>query len=436
LKPDGAAKGPDASGVPGTKGTIAEDGFEHGSKWEWFSGSGWEWHLWIHNGRDDATKVVTSDGPHGGKRHARLRGGPGTRKGYLSRKVHLQGASSVRLSFWWKARGFETGDKATVKVYDGAWHTVLTIADGKDDDTYRLYEVDLSKYKMAARFYVAFEASGLDGADDELFIDDVKVLGERPPHTLPWQKKLWAPKPFDSWDWTITGTIDTSLDVVMYDIDWEDAPQSVVSQLKSKGKKLACYIDVGTAENWRSDFKKFPKEVQGKLINPPWTDQYWLDARRLDILMPIMIERFKVCKAKGFDTTQYDDLQGWDPESEPDGTGFPLTEQDIIDYTVLLADESKSMGMGAAFENNYNSTKELEPYTDWYIMEEGERWGETSYTAPYRNAGKAVFAAEYTDNSFGNDTGKFCKAYNALKIRCIQKHRYLYATPRVDCGHH
>ena len=65
--------------------------------------------------------------------------------------------------------------------------------------------------------------------------------------------------------------------------------------------------------------------------------------------MPIMIKRFEVCKAKGFDMTQYDDLQGWDPESEPDGTGFPLGEQDIIDYTVLLADESKSMGMGAAF---------------------------------------------------------------------------------------
>ena len=413
---------------------IAEDGFEHGKDWEWFSGSGWEWHLWIHNGKDDVTNVVTDGQPHGGSRHARLRGGPGTNKGYLSRKVHLMNATQVRLQFWWKASGFESGESVDVKVFDGSWHTILTIGSGQDDDTYHYEDIDLSQYNMVARFYINFEAANLNDDDDLFYIDDVQVTGNRPAHSLPWDKELWAPSPYDSWDWTITGEIDTSFDVVMYDIDWEDAPQHVVDTLKGQGRKLACYIDVGTAENWRSDYDAFPGEVQGLHINPPWSDQFWLDARRLDILMPIMIERFKVCKEKGFDMTQYDDLQGWDPESEPDGTGFPLTEQDIIDFTVLLADESKSMGMGAAFENNYNSTEELEPFTDWFIIEEGARWSENQYTDPYRNAGKAVFAAEYTDNDFGDDPSEYCDEYNALNIRCIQKHRFLFSNPRFDCA--
>ena len=219
---------------------IAEDGFEHGSNWEWFSGRGWEWHLWIHNGKTNVTKVVSDENPHGGTRHARLQGGSGTNKGYLSRKVHLQGASNAQLSFWWKARDFSVSDQVQVKVYDGTWHTVMNIGAAQADDTYRQALVDLSQYAMVARFYINFEASGLDSANSQFYVDDVVVNGNRPVTYLALGKG-----PLETERLMIAGTGPSQARStprwmsLWYDIDWEDAPQSVVNTLEGQGNEAS-----------------------------------------------------------------------------------------------------------------------------------------------------------------------------------------------------
>jgi len=87
--------------------------------------------------------------------------------------------------------------------------------------------------------------------------------------------------------------------VQMYDIDMFDNDASVVASLHHKGRKVVCYIDVGTWENWRPDAKKFPKFVLGK--HNGWPGEKWLDIRSIDILGPIMQARMDLCQAKGFD---------------------------------------------------------------------------------------------------------------------------------------
>ena len=37
---------------------------------------------------------------------------------------------------------------------------------------------------------------------------------------------VWQPKPGTTWQWQLTGEIDTSFDVAMYDIDLFDTPQA------------------------------------------------------------------------------------------------------------------------------------------------------------------------------------------------------------------
>ena len=62
---------------------------------------------------------------------------------------------------------------------------------------------------------------------------------------------------------------------------------------------LICYIDVGTAENWRSDYSSFPASVMGS--SNGWPGERWLDIRQLAVLEPIMTARFQMCREKGFD---------------------------------------------------------------------------------------------------------------------------------------
>ena len=60
---------------------------------------------------------------------------------------------------------------------------------------------------------------------------------------------------------------------------------------------MICYIDVGTAENWRPDYASFPSSVLGG--SNGWPGERWLDIRQLSVLEPIMTARFQMCKRKG-----------------------------------------------------------------------------------------------------------------------------------------
>ena len=116
---------------------------------------------------------------------------------------------------------------------------------------------------------------------------------------------IWHPAPGLTWQWQLQGTVDTSVSAQVYDIDlWTessaDAVKSLVTSLHAKGRKVICYVDVGSFENWRPDFSSFPQSVLGKqYVNYP--DERWLDIRQLDVIGPIMGKRMDMCAAAGFD---------------------------------------------------------------------------------------------------------------------------------------
>jgi hypothetical protein len=65
------------------------------------------------------------------------------------------------------------------------------------------------------------------------------------------------------WQWQLQDDINTNVNVPIYDIDME-AEQSTINILKAQGKKLICYISVGSWESYRDDANKFPPSVLGK----------------------------------------------------------------------------------------------------------------------------------------------------------------------------
>ena len=66
--------------------------------------------------------------------------------------------------------------------------------------------------------------------------------------TSPPAADVWKPGPGLSWQWQLTGTIDTSVDAAMFDIDLFDAPASTVSTLHARGRKVVCYTSAGSFE--------------------------------------------------------------------------------------------------------------------------------------------------------------------------------------------
>ena len=76
----------------------------------------------------------------------------------------------------------------------------------------------------------------------------------------------WHPAPGLTWQWQLSGRLDTTVDAQVYDIDGMDSRAVDVAALHKAGRKMICYIDVGTFEPWRADANAFPAAVLGKPV--------------------------------------------------------------------------------------------------------------------------------------------------------------------------
>jgi hypothetical protein len=230
----------------------------------------------------------------------------------------------------------------------------------------------------------------------------------------------WKPKPGTSWQWQLSGTIDTSLGVAMYDIDYE-TPASVISQLHAQGKTVICYMSAGSWENFRADAGLYPAAVLGKPL-AGWPDERWVDIRRLDVLGSILEARMDAAVQRGCDGIEPDNVDGYQNDS-----GFPLSSSDQLTFNKWLAQQAHRRNLSVGLKNDLEQIPELEPYFDWALNEECFQFQECDPLLRFINAGKAVFGVEYS-----GDPVSFCPAANAMNFDWLKKNMELDAW-RLAC---
>jgi hypothetical protein len=233
------------------------------------------------------------------------------------------------------------------------------------------------------------------------------------------ETRWWHPTVGLTWQWQIGDLdIDTSIEADVYDIDLY-VDQAIIDELHAKGRKVICYMSVGSWEDWRPDKDAFPPEVLGKDYEG-WKGERWLDIRQIDKLAPIMLARLDLCKAKGFDAVEPDNMEVYTND-----TGFPLTYQDQLNYALWLADESHKRGLAIGIKNAQDQVKDLLPHFDFAITEDAFYYGWAKDMLPLIESGKPVFAAEYTD--LPGDFAAFCAQSKQLNFNTILKKRGLDA---------
>lgn len=232
---------------------------------------------------------------------------------------------------------------------------------------------------------------------------------------------IWQPAPGTSWQWQLSGTIDTSFEVEMYDIDLFDAPQNVIDELHENGRIVICYFSAGSYEEWRPDAGDFPPAVIGSPLDG-WPGEAWLDIRNTAALSPIMAARLDMAVEKKCDGVEPDNVDGYANES-----GFPLTAQDQITYNTWLAAEAHTRGLSIGLKNDLDQVETLVTHFDWALNEQCFQYEECELLLPFVQAGKAVFGVEYEGN-----TADFCPQANALNFDWLQKNLELDAW-RVAC---
>jgi hypothetical protein len=219
----------------------------------------------------------------------------------------------------------------------------------------------------------------------------------------------YAPELQTSWQWQLQGAIDTSVDVQMYDIDGFEATANLVTQLHGDGRKVVCYLSAGSWEDFRPDAGDFPDSVLGR--SNGWPGERWLDIRKLRVLRPIMQARLDLCRQKGFDAVEFDNVDGYQNH-----TGFPLTGAEQLRYDVFLANAAHQRGMSAVLKNDLGQVRALLPYFDFALNEQCYQYHECDKLTPFVDAGKAVFGVEYR-----LAPADFCPEANAADFNFLKK---------------
>jgi hypothetical protein len=237
----------------------------------------------------------------------------------------------------------------------------------------------------------------------------------------------WKPKPSQAltWQWQLQGTIDTSFQVDMYDIDLFDTPAATIAQLKSAGHAVVCYFSAGTYEGWREDWHEYFPFIQGDQYSgnqPPFAGQMaeweerWLDIRRIDLLEPIMRGRLELAISKGCDAVEPDNMDAYTNGSEVD-VPVPLTYEDQLAYNIWLAETAHELGISIGLKNDVDQLEDLVDYYDWALNEQCFQYNECDgYVSTFVAQDKAVFGVEYSGQA-----SNFCPKANAMGLSWLKK---------------
>jgi endo-alpha-1,4-polygalactosaminidase (GH114 family) len=230
----------------------------------------------------------------------------------------------------------------------------------------------------------------------------------------------WKPSIGLRWQWQLSDSlVDPGIAADVYDIDLFENEADVVAELHARGRKVICYMSAGSREDWRPDVNLFTSSVIGNDYEG-WPGERWLDIRQIELLAPVMRSRLDLCRDKGFDGVEPDNI-----DSYANDTGFPLTFGDQLKYNRWLAEEAHARGLSIGLKNDPDQVDDLLPYFDWALTEDCLAEGWCQDMAPFIQAGKPVFAAEYTDT--GASLEDLCPQARLWKFSLLLKHRDLDA---------
>jgi hypothetical protein len=225
----------------------------------------------------------------------------------------------------------------------------------------------------------------------------------------------WKPAITDTWQWQLSGKINTAYNVKIYDVDLFDAPEAVIDNLRAKGRRVICYFSAGSSENWRPDFKQFTAGDMGKPLSG-WAGERWLDVRSANVRR-IMLQRLDRAVARKCDGVEPDNVDGFSNKN-----GLGLGPGDQLSYNQFLATEAHRRGLAVGLKNDVGQIPALVSSFDFAVNEQCNEYDECDKLRPFTSAGKPIFNAEYQQKYQSNVAGardSLCKASRAAKIRTL-----------------
>jgi len=231
-----------------------------------------------------------------------------------------------------------------------------------------------------------------------------------------------------TWQWQLTGEINTNYDVDVYDIDLFETPQETIDELHGLGRKVICYFSAGSFESFRPDADKFfdgnndPKGFVGNPLEEPFEEEKWLDIRAPEVI-EIMKARLDLAVEKKCDGVEPDNVDGF-----TNVTGFELTAEDQLAFNKALANEAHKRNLAVGLKNDGDQAAELVDYFDFSLNEQCHEFSECNQLSVFIENNKPVFNAEYNGTS-----SSICSFAKSKKFRTLILPLDLDDSSRASC---
>jgi len=160
--------------------------------------------------------------------------------------------------------------------------------------------------------------------------------------------------------------------------------------------RTICYLDVGSAENNRPAYSRL--SATSGLLGKAYlgfASQGHIDIRCYPEFIQIMDDRLRMCRGKGFDYIKVDVMDAFEDGAAV--TGLPLTRQDMINYVTAMSARAQ-LWVEADAEECERLCHEARGAVrrDFARRLCAGQWVRDA--APYVNAGKPTFKAEYPES--------------------------------------
>ncbi|WP_420594388.1 endo alpha-1,4 polygalactosaminidase [Deinococcus sp.] len=226
-----------------------------------------------------------------------------------------------------------------------------------------------------------------------------------------------------AWDWQIGADSEASVSVPagvkLIDLDGFGTSASRVAALKAQGLYTVCYINAGSYQPGLPDSAQYPAYLKIQQ-DPDWPAESFLDINDVfkpnSVLAALLQARFKMCKDKGFDALEPDNLQ-----NDENVRGGKISTQQQLDFNGWIADQAHAAGL-AVFQKNGpdkvmsrdRSGKMMVEKFDGILNEQCQQYNECGPLAEYVKRGKLALNVEY-------DVALDCGLSASLNINSIKK---------------
>ena len=194
--------------------------------------------------------------------------------------------------------------------------------------------------------------------------------------------------PDSGWVWQLTGVLEASVDVDVWDVDLFEIGVAEIAGLQADGGYVICYFSAGSIEDWRPDVGVIEESAIGLALDD-WPGENWLDIRA-DSILALVESRMALAERVGCDGVEPDNVDGFSNE-----TGFPLGESDQIEFNIAVADLAHDRSLVVGVKNSFDIAGALVGHFEFAVTEQCHEYEECEALELFVDAGKPVFNAEY-----------------------------------------